>query len=161
MKKALEAITECVKTGKGNLLELAVEAARVRASLGEISDACEAVVGRYKATIRTISGVYSSEIKNNEEFKEASEKCAAFAKKEGRQPRPQSPRLPLRHRSGPRGSRHLPAGTAPAHPRSQGRCRGLSHRPSGRGDPRSRAVPSLHRPHGPQREGWPFPQVDA
>ena len=87
VKKALEAITECVKTGKGNLLELAVEAARVRASLGEISDACEAVVGRYKATIRTISGVYSSEIKNNEEFKEASEKCAAFAKKEGRQPR--------------------------------------------------------------------------
>ncbi|MEE0990193.1 MAG: methylmalonyl-CoA mutase, partial [Paludibacteraceae bacterium] len=87
VKKALEAITECVKTGKGNLLELAVEAARVRASLGEISDACEAVVGRYKATIRTISGVYSSEIKNNEEFKEASEKCATFAKKEGRQPR--------------------------------------------------------------------------
>ncbi|MEE1183118.1 MAG: methylmalonyl-CoA mutase, partial [Paludibacteraceae bacterium] len=57
VKKALEAITECVKTGKGNLLELAVEAARVRASLGEISDACEVVVGRYKATIRTISGV--------------------------------------------------------------------------------------------------------
>ena len=61
--KALEAITECVKTGKGNLLELAVEAARVRATLGEISYACEKIVGRYKAVIRTISGVYSSESK--------------------------------------------------------------------------------------------------
>lgn len=61
--KALAAITECVKTGKGNLLELAVEAAHVRATLGEISDACETIVGRYKAVIRTISGVYSSESK--------------------------------------------------------------------------------------------------
>ena len=87
VKKALEAITECVKTGKGNLLELAVEAARVRASLGEISDACEVVVGRYKATIRTISGVYSSETKNNDEFKKALELTGEFAKKEGRQPR--------------------------------------------------------------------------
>ena len=87
VKKALEAITECVKTGKGNLLELAVEAARVRASLGEISDACEVVVGRYKATIRTISGVYSSETKNNDEFKNALELTGEFAKKEGRQPR--------------------------------------------------------------------------
>lgn len=51
------------KTKKGNLLELAVEAARLRATLGEISDACEVVVGRYKAIIRTISGVYSSETK--------------------------------------------------------------------------------------------------
>ena len=87
VKKALEAITECVKTGKGNLLELAVEAARVRASLGEISDACEVVVGRYKATIRTISGVYSSETKNNDEFKKALELTGEFAKKECRQPR--------------------------------------------------------------------------
>ena len=63
MDKALEAITECVKTGKGNLLELAVEAARVRATLGEISYACEKIVGRYKAVIRTISGVYSSEVR--------------------------------------------------------------------------------------------------
>ena len=61
--KALAAITECVKTGKGNLLELAVEAARVRATLGEISYACEQIVGRYKAIIRTISCVYSSESK--------------------------------------------------------------------------------------------------
>ncbi len=58
VRAALAAITECVKTKKGNLLELAVEAAKARASLGEISDACEAVVGRYKAVIRSISGVY-------------------------------------------------------------------------------------------------------
>ncbi len=87
VKKALDAITECVRTGKGNLLELAVEAARVRASLGEISDACEEVVGRYKATIRTISGVYSSETKNDTDFARASELTEEFAKKEGRRPR--------------------------------------------------------------------------
>jgi methylmalonyl-CoA mutase len=87
VKKALDAITECAKTGNGNLLELAVEAARVRASLGEISDACEAVAGRYKATIRTISGVYSSETKQDADFKRACDLTAEFAKKEGRQPR--------------------------------------------------------------------------
>ena len=87
VKKALAAITECARTGQGNLLELAVEAARLRASLGEISDACEAVAGRYKATIRTISGVYSSETKNSEDFKKACAMTAEFAKKEGRQPR--------------------------------------------------------------------------
>jgi methylmalonyl-CoA mutase len=87
VKKALEAITECVRTGEGNLLELAVEAAKIRASLGEISDACEAVVGRYKATIRTISGVYSSETKNDADFALASELTDKFAKKEGRRPR--------------------------------------------------------------------------
>jgi methylmalonyl-CoA mutase len=65
VQKALDAITECARTGNGNLLELAVEAARVRATLGEISDACEKVAGRYKATIRTISNVYSSETKND------------------------------------------------------------------------------------------------
>ena len=87
VKKALEAITECVKTKQGNLLELAVEAAKVRATLGEISDACEVVVGRYKAVIRSISGVYSSEVKNDKSFEHAKELCAEFAKKEGRQPR--------------------------------------------------------------------------
>ncbi|MDR2949529.1 MAG: methylmalonyl-CoA mutase [Prevotella sp.] len=87
VKKALAAITECVKTKKGNLLELAVEAARVRATLGEISDACEEVVGRYKAIIRTISGVYSSESKKDPTFHEAKELVEQFAKKEGRQPR--------------------------------------------------------------------------
>jgi methylmalonyl-CoA mutase len=87
VQKALAAITECAKTGNGNLLELAVEAARVRASLGEISDACEAVAGRYKATIRTISGVYSSETKNDANFIKACELTEKFAKKEGRRPR--------------------------------------------------------------------------
>jgi methylmalonyl-CoA mutase len=87
VKAALEAITECAKTGNGNLLELAVEAARVRASLGEISDACEAVAGRYKATIRTISGVYSSETKNDANFQKACELTEKFAQKEGRRPR--------------------------------------------------------------------------
>ena len=87
VQKALDAITECVKTGKGNLLELAVEAARVRASLGEISDACEKIVGRYKATIRTISGVYSSAVKQDPDFVKACQMVAEFAKKEGRQPR--------------------------------------------------------------------------
>ena len=87
VQKALDAITKCVETGEGNLLELAVEAARVRATLGEISYACEKVVGRYKATIRTISGVYSSETKNSDDFKKVCQMTADFAKKEGRQPR--------------------------------------------------------------------------
>ena len=85
--KALAAITECVKTGKGNLLELAVEAAKVRATLGEISYACEEVVGRYKAVIRSISGVYSAAMKQDNQFEEAKRMCAEFAKREGRQPR--------------------------------------------------------------------------
>ena len=87
VKAALDAITECVKTGEGNLLELAVEAAKVRASLGEISDACEKIVGRYNAVIRSISGVYSSEVKNDDNFMKAKALCEEFAKKEGRQPR--------------------------------------------------------------------------
>ena len=87
VKKALDAITECVKTKKGNLLELAVEAAHLRATLGEISDACEVAVGRYKAIIRTISGVYSSETKKDPTFLKAQELVEKFAKKEGRQPR--------------------------------------------------------------------------
>ena len=87
VQKALADITECVRTKKGNLLELAVKAAGLRASLGEISDACEAVVGRYKAIIRTISGVYSSETKNDSDFQRACELAEKFAKKEGRQPR--------------------------------------------------------------------------
>ena len=87
VQKALAAITECVKTKKGNLLELAVEAAKVRATLGEISYACEVVVGRYKAVIRSISGVYSSEVKEDATFAKAKKLCEEFAKKEGRQPR--------------------------------------------------------------------------
>lgn len=87
VKAALAAITECVKTGKGNLLELAVDAAKKRASLGEISDACEVVVGRYKATIRTISGVYSSETKGDANFATATAMAKEFAEVAGRQPR--------------------------------------------------------------------------
>ena len=87
VQKALDAITKCVETGEGNLLELAVEAAKVRASLGEISYACEKVVGRYKAIIRTISGVYSSESKKDADFEKACALTEKFAKKEGRQPR--------------------------------------------------------------------------
>jgi methylmalonyl-CoA mutase len=84
---ALDALTKCVETGKGNLLELAVDAAAKRASLGEISYACEKIVGRYKAVIRTISSVYSSEYKSDDAFNEARALVARFAEKEGRQPR--------------------------------------------------------------------------
>lgn len=87
VKAALAAITECVKSGKGNLLELAVDAAQKRATLGEISDACEVVVGRYKAVIRMNSGVYSAEAKNDSNFEKATKLVEEFAKKEGRQPR--------------------------------------------------------------------------
>lgn len=87
VKKALANITDAVRNKSGNLLALAVEAAKVRASLGEISDACEEVVGRYKAVIRTISGVYSSETSNDPDFLEATKLVEEFAKKEGRQPR--------------------------------------------------------------------------
>jgi len=87
VRECLAAITEAVRTRSGNLLELAVEAARARATLGEISDACEEIVGRYKATIRMNSGVYSSEVKNDADFEKAKEMVAEFAKKEGRQPR--------------------------------------------------------------------------
>jgi methylmalonyl-CoA mutase len=84
---ALEAITKCCETGEGNLLELSVNAAACRASLGEISYACEKVTGRYKAVIRTISGVYSSEYRQDDDFREATELVAEFARREGRQPR--------------------------------------------------------------------------
>jgi methylmalonyl-CoA mutase len=87
VKEALEAITRCAETGSGNILELSVEAARLRATLGEISDACEKVSGRYKAVIRSISGIYSSESMDDKVFNEARELCDKFAKQEGRQPR--------------------------------------------------------------------------
>ncbi len=86
-QKALEAITRAAETGEGNLLELAVEAASKRATLGEISYACEKIAGRYKAVIRTISGVYSSEYKSDSDFEEAKALAAEFASKAGRQPR--------------------------------------------------------------------------
>ena len=87
VQKALDAITRCVETKEGNLLELSVEAARARATLGEISDACEKVVGRYNAVIRTISGVYSSESKGDTTLEEARALTDKFAQKEGRRPR--------------------------------------------------------------------------
>ncbi len=87
VKEALAAITDAAANKTGNLLELAIEAAKVRATLGEISDACEAVAGRYKAIIRMNTGVYSSEVKNDSEFEKAKSLVAEFAKKEGRQPR--------------------------------------------------------------------------
>ena len=87
VEEILEKITLAAKTGDENLLELAVEAARRMATLGEISDAIEDVSGRYKAQIKSITGVYSSEIKENDEFREAKKLVAKFAEKEGRQPR--------------------------------------------------------------------------
>ncbi|MCD4792034.1 MAG: methylmalonyl-CoA mutase [Bacteroidales bacterium] len=87
VQKALDAITESMKTGKGNLLELSVDAAKKRASLGEISTAIEKVAGRYKAVIRSISGVYSSESKNDMSFEKAKELADKFAEQEGRRPR--------------------------------------------------------------------------
>ncbi|MCU4155983.1 methylmalonyl-CoA mutase [Carboxylicivirga sp. A043] len=87
VQAALAKITKAVETGEGNLLELAVDAAQKRASLGEISDACEKIVGRYNAVIRSISGVYSAEAADDKEFARASELAKQFAEKEGRQPR--------------------------------------------------------------------------
>ena len=87
VQRCLEAITKCAETGEGNLLALAVEAAKCRASLGEISMACEKVAGRYKAVIRSISGVYSMETKNDARFEEACRMADEFAKLEGRRPR--------------------------------------------------------------------------
>jgi methylmalonyl-CoA mutase len=83
----LEKITNASSSGKGNLLELAVEAARARATLGEISYAMEKVFGRHQAQIRTISGVYSSLNEDNKLFKQVQDRVADFAKKSGRRPR--------------------------------------------------------------------------
>ncbi|MGZ0655378.1 methylmalonyl-CoA mutase [Coraliomargarita sp. W4R72] len=84
---ALKAITHSMETGEGNLLELAVEAARCRASLGEISDAVEKVVGRYKAKIRSISGVYAKEFGSTQIMDEVKELIEKFEAEEGRRPR--------------------------------------------------------------------------
>jgi methylmalonyl-CoA mutase len=87
VQSALEALTRSAETGEGNLLELSVEAARARASLGEISYAIEKVVGRHKAVIRSISGVYSSEFGENEEIATVRRMADEFEQKEGRRPR--------------------------------------------------------------------------
>ena len=87
VEAALSALTEAAKTGKGNLLELAINAARVRCSLGEISYALELVFGRYKANIRSIAGVYSKEISMDKNFLKAKELADKFAEMDGRRPR--------------------------------------------------------------------------
>jgi len=84
---ALDALSQCAKSGQGNLLAMAVEAAKVRATLGEISLALEQHWGRYVAKTQTISGVYSNEMKKNEDFEAARTASDAFAKKFGRRPR--------------------------------------------------------------------------
>ncbi len=84
---ALNKVTKVAETGRGNLLEAAVEAARSRATLGEISGAMEKVFGRYKATVKSISGVYSSEIDDDKNFKKTRELADTFADLEGRRPR--------------------------------------------------------------------------
>jgi methylmalonyl-CoA mutase len=84
---ALAALTRCAETGEGSMLELSIDAARKRATLGEISTALEKVFGRYQAVNRTISGVYSSESQGDPEFKKARAMADAFAGAEGRRPR--------------------------------------------------------------------------
>ncbi|UOG73924.1 methylmalonyl-CoA mutase [Hymenobacter tibetensis] len=87
VQQALTALTEAARSGNDNLLALAVQAARLRATLGEISDALEAVYGRHQATIRTVSGVYSQEMDYDAEFAKARQAADDFAAKEGRRPR--------------------------------------------------------------------------
>ncbi len=87
VKQALDKLTKGCETGNDNLLALAVNAARTRATLGEISDACESIFGRYQAKIRSISGIYSMEIADNKAFKKTQNLANKFAKIEGRRPR--------------------------------------------------------------------------
>ncbi|MFC2080889.1 methylmalonyl-CoA mutase [Bacteroidota bacterium] len=87
VREILDKLTDAASNGSGNLLELSVEAAKKRATLGEISFALEKVYGRYKAVIHSITGVYSSESTHDKSFQEAREMAAEFARQEGRQPR--------------------------------------------------------------------------
>nr|WP_315157810.1 methylmalonyl-CoA mutase [uncultured Flavobacterium sp.] len=87
VQASLQKLTSCAQTGQGNLLEIAVEAARNRCTLGEISDALETVFGRYKAQIKSFSGVYSKEMKDDKSFEKAKQLADLFAKQEGRRPR--------------------------------------------------------------------------
>jgi methylmalonyl-CoA mutase len=87
VQNSLKKLIHCAETNKGNLLELAIEAARNRTTLGEISDALETVYGRYKAQIKSFSGVYSKEIKDDKSFEKAKQLADIFAKQEGRRPR--------------------------------------------------------------------------
>ena len=87
VEEALDALTRAAETGEGNLLALSIDAARKRATLGEISFALEKIYGRYKAVIRSISGIYSSESRDNGNFMKARELADRFAEMEGRRPR--------------------------------------------------------------------------
>ncbi|MFT6904586.1 MAG: methylmalonyl-CoA mutase [Oleiphilaceae bacterium] len=87
VEKSLLALTESAKSGEGNLLALSIEAARLRATVGEISDALEAVYGRYQAQSKTISGVYGSSYENDEDWKHIQDDIEKFAEKHGRRPR--------------------------------------------------------------------------
>lgn len=87
VQEALQALTDAAKSGKGNLLELSINAARLRASLGEISFALEKVYGRYQATNRSIAGVYSKEISMDKDFAKARQMADQFAALDGRRPR--------------------------------------------------------------------------
>ena len=87
VQAALKKLTSCAKTEKGNLLDCAIKAARLRATLGEISDAMEKEFGRFKANNKTITGAYSNEISNNKDFNKARELSEKFAQLEGRRPR--------------------------------------------------------------------------
>jgi len=87
VNNALKNLTDAAKTGRNNLLALAIVAARERATLGEISDALEVEFGRYKAQIKSFTGVYSKEIKNDDSFKKAQRLADIFADQEGRRPR--------------------------------------------------------------------------
>jgi len=87
VRQSLDALTKACDTGEGNLLALAVDAAKKRASLGEISYACEKVFGRYKAVIKSISGVYSAEAGDDKSFEKARRLADEFAALEGRRPR--------------------------------------------------------------------------
>ena len=87
VQELLKKLADAAASGQGNLLDLSVQAAKERATLGEISDALESVFGRYKATINSVSGVYSKEIKDDKYFKKAKELANKFAELEGRRPR--------------------------------------------------------------------------
>ncbi|MDG1189554.1 MAG: methylmalonyl-CoA mutase family protein, partial [Flavobacteriales bacterium] len=87
VQQSLQALTRACESGEGNLLDLAVNAARQKATLGEISYACESVFGRYQAQSSSISGVYKMEIDNNPHFKKAQDLTETFAQHKGRRPR--------------------------------------------------------------------------
>ncbi|MBL6963857.1 MAG: methylmalonyl-CoA mutase [Bacteroidetes bacterium] len=87
VEDALQIITTCCETGKGNLLEFSIDAARKKATLGEISFACEKIFKRYSPPIKSISGIYSSVMTNNKDFKKAKSLADKFAESEGRRPR--------------------------------------------------------------------------